>query len=139
MGRTGSWVGRRERVSKIWARGQAHDIPTDKSFRVRTTSHLFISFRVGECQGWGTDATGQEAVLSPCDQESDVVLEEDVCWGHLQLNSTKTVDGKSTFLHILAKSLSQHFPDTKYYLSALGRSSHFNNVKILSSYVTLLK
>ena len=35
--------------------------------------------------------------------------------------------------------LSQHFPDTKYYLSALGRSSHFNNVKILSSYVTLLK
>lgn len=31
--------------------------------------------------------------------------------GHLQLNSTKTVDGKSTFLHILAKSLSQHFPE----------------------------
>lgn len=30
---------------------------------------------------------------------------------HLQLNSTKTVDGKSTFLHILAKSLSQHFPE----------------------------
>lgn len=29
----------------------------------------------------------------------------------LQLNSTKTVDGKSTFLHILAKSLSQHFPE----------------------------
>ena len=40
-----------------------------------------------------------------------MVLEEDVCWGHLQLNSTKTVDGKSTFLHILAKSLSQHFPE----------------------------
>ena len=52
-----------------------------------------------------------EAGLSPCDQESDGVLEEDVCWGHLQLNSTKTVDGKSTFLHILAKSLSQHFPE----------------------------
>ncbi|KAI4551836.1 hypothetical protein MJT46_018088 [Ovis ammon polii x Ovis aries] len=52
-----------------------------------------------------------EAGLSPCDQESDVVLEEDVCGGHLQLNSTKTVDGKSTFLHILAKSLSQHFPE----------------------------
>ncbi|XP_069342037.1 delphilin isoform X1 [Eulemur rufifrons] len=28
-----------------------------------------------------------------------------------ELNSTKTVDGKSTFLHILAKSLSQHFPE----------------------------
>ena len=53
----------------------------------------------------------REAGLSPCDQESDVVLEEDVCGGHLQLNSTKTVDGKSTFLHILAKSLSQHFPE----------------------------
>lgn len=35
-----------------------------------------------------------------------------MCVGHhLQLNSTKTVDGKSTFLHILAKSLSQHFPE----------------------------
>ncbi|KAL8174912.1 UNVERIFIED_CONTAM: hypothetical protein K2H54_005557 [Gekko kuhli] len=29
----------------------------------------------------------------------------------LELNTTKTVDGKSTFLHILAKSLSQHFPE----------------------------
>lgn len=29
----------------------------------------------------------------------------------MQLNSTKTVDGKLTFLHILAKSLSQHFPE----------------------------
>ncbi|XP_049644148.1 delphilin [Suncus etruscus] len=28
-----------------------------------------------------------------------------------ELNSTKTADGKSTFLHILAKSLSQHFPE----------------------------
>ncbi|XP_029432104.1 delphilin isoform X2 [Rhinatrema bivittatum] len=28
-----------------------------------------------------------------------------------ELNSTKTVDGKLTFLHILAKSLSQHFPE----------------------------
>nr|XP_033818614.1 delphilin isoform X2 [Geotrypetes seraphini] len=28
-----------------------------------------------------------------------------------ELNSTKTVDGKSTFLHILAKSLSQHVPE----------------------------
>ncbi|XP_054991303.1 delphilin [Sorex araneus] len=28
-----------------------------------------------------------------------------------ELNSTKTVDGKSTFLHILAKSLNQHFPE----------------------------
>lgn len=28
-----------------------------------------------------------------------------------QLSTTKTVDGKSTFLHILIKSLSQHFPD----------------------------
>lgn len=35
-----------------------------------------------------------------------------ICGGRpLQLNSTKTVDGKSTFLHILAKSLSQHFPE----------------------------
>lgn len=29
----------------------------------------------------------------------------------MQLNSTKTVDGKSTFLHVLARSLSQHFPE----------------------------
>ncbi|ROL51716.1 Delphilin [Anabarilius grahami] len=29
----------------------------------------------------------------------------------LELNTTKTVDGKSTFLHILAKSLCQHFPE----------------------------
>ncbi|NXA61617.1 GRD2I protein, partial [Mohoua ochrocephala] len=28
-----------------------------------------------------------------------------------ELNTTKTIDGKSTFLHILAKSLSQHFPE----------------------------
>uniref|UniRef100_A0A672KDI3 Delphilin n=1 Tax=Sinocyclocheilus grahami TaxID=75366 RepID=A0A672KDI3_SINGR len=28
-----------------------------------------------------------------------------------ELNTTKTVDGKSTFLHILAKSLCQHFPE----------------------------
>ncbi|XP_062820768.1 delphilin [Anolis carolinensis] len=28
-----------------------------------------------------------------------------------ELNTTKTVDGKSTFLHILAKSLGQHFPE----------------------------
>ncbi|KAM9305949.1 delphilin [Gastrophryne carolinensis] len=28
-----------------------------------------------------------------------------------ELNTTKTVDGKFTFLHILAKSLSQHFPE----------------------------
>ncbi|XP_064172297.1 delphilin-like isoform X2 [Anguilla rostrata] len=28
-----------------------------------------------------------------------------------ELGTTKTVDGKSTFLHILVKSLSQHFPD----------------------------
>uniref|UniRef100_A0A3B3U5J6 Glutamate receptor, ionotropic, delta 2 (Grid2) interacting protein, b n=1 Tax=Poecilia latipinna TaxID=48699 RepID=A0A3B3U5J6_9TELE len=28
-----------------------------------------------------------------------------------ELSTTKTVDGKSTFLHILAKSLSQHFPE----------------------------
>uniref|UniRef100_A0A3Q2PTX7 Glutamate receptor, ionotropic, delta 2 (Grid2) interacting protein, b n=1 Tax=Fundulus heteroclitus TaxID=8078 RepID=A0A3Q2PTX7_FUNHE len=28
-----------------------------------------------------------------------------------ELSTTKTVDGKSTFLHILAKSLCQHFPD----------------------------
>lgn len=33
------------------------------------------------------------------------------CFALLQLNTTKTVDGKSTFLHILAKSLSQHFPE----------------------------
>lgn len=33
------------------------------------------------------------------------------CSALLQLNTTKTVDGKSTFLHILAKSLSQHFPE----------------------------
>lgn len=29
----------------------------------------------------------------------------------MQLSTTKTVDGKSTFLHILVKSLCQHFPD----------------------------
>lgn len=29
----------------------------------------------------------------------------------LQLSTTKTVDGKSTFLHILVKSLCQHFPE----------------------------
>lgn len=28
-----------------------------------------------------------------------------------QLSTTKTVDGKSTFLHILVKSLCHHFPD----------------------------
>lgn len=28
-----------------------------------------------------------------------------------KLSTTKTVDGKSTFLHILAKSLCQHFPE----------------------------
>ena len=28
-----------------------------------------------------------------------------------QLSTTKTVDGKSTFLHILAKSLCEHFPE----------------------------
>lgn len=28
-----------------------------------------------------------------------------------ELSTTKTVDGKSTFLHILAKSLGQHFPE----------------------------
>lgn len=38
-------------------------------------------------------------------------FKEHACWPPLQLNSTKTVDGKSTFLHILAKSLSQHFPE----------------------------
>ncbi|XP_065806060.1 LOW QUALITY PROTEIN: delphilin [Labrus bergylta] len=30
---------------------------------------------------------------------------------HDSLSTTKTVDGKSTFLHILAKSLCQHFPE----------------------------
>lgn len=50
--------------------------------------------------------------VGPRGEESDGVLEEDVRWGgHLQLNSTKTVDGKSTFLHVLARSLSQHFPE----------------------------
>lgn len=36
-----------------------------------------------------------------------------VIWSFLlaQLSTTKTVDGKSTFLHILAKSLCQHFPE----------------------------
>lgn len=36
-----------------------------------------------------------------------------VVWSFLlaQLSTTKTVDGKSTFLHILAKSLYQHFPE----------------------------
>lgn len=29
----------------------------------------------------------------------------------LKLSTTKTVDGKSTFLHILVKSLCQHFPE----------------------------
>lgn len=48
----------------------------------------------------------------------------------LQLSTTKTVDGKSTFLHILVKSLCQHFPDvldfskdlTMVPLAAKGRS-----------------
>lgn len=47
-----------------------------------------------------------------------------------QLSTTKTVDGKSTFLHILVKSLCQHFPDvldfskdlTMVPLAAKGRS-----------------
>lgn len=86
-----------------------------RASELRITSHQLMSFGVGEFWGPGTDATAQGKQggehLRPCDQESDGVLEEDICWGHLQLNSTKTVDGKSTFLHILAKSLSQHFPE----------------------------
>lgn len=46
-----------------------------------------------------------------CDQKSVGDFERVMCRHPLQLNSTKTVDGKSTFLHILAKSLSQHFPE----------------------------
>lgn len=52
----------------------------------------------------------------------------------VQLSTTKTVDGKSTFLHILVKSLCQHFPDvldfskdlTMVPLAAKGRCIHFN-------------
>ena len=33
------------------------------------------------------------------------------CYCLLKLSTTKTVDGKSTFLHVLAKSLCQHFPE----------------------------
>ncbi|KAI7797279.1 putative delphilin, partial [Triplophysa rosa] len=36
-----------------------------------------------------------------------------------ELNTTKTVDGKSTFLHILAKSLCQHFPELISFASDL--------------------
>ncbi|KAJ8283990.1 hypothetical protein COCON_G00028400 [Conger conger] len=32
-----------------------------------------------------------------------------------ELSTTKTVDGKSTFLHILAKSLGQHFPELLHF------------------------
>lgn len=50
----------------------------------------------------------------------------------VQLSTTKTVDGKSTFLHILVKSLCQHFPDvldfskdlTMVPLAAKGRYTH---------------
>lgn len=50
----------------------------------------------------------------------------------VQLSTTKTVDGKSTFLHILVKSLCQHFPDvldfskdlTMVPLAAKGRCIH---------------
>lgn len=50
----------------------------------------------------------------------------------VQLSTTKTVDGKSTFLHILVKSLCQHFPDvldfskdlTMVPLAAKGRYIH---------------
>lgn len=37
-----------------------------------------------------------------------------------ELNTTKTVDGKSTFLHILAKSLCQHFPELLNFVRDLG-------------------
>ncbi|XP_026078661.1 delphilin isoform X4 [Carassius auratus] len=37
-----------------------------------------------------------------------------------ELNTTKTVDGKSTFLHILAKSLCQHFPELLNFARDLG-------------------
>lgn len=54
----------------------------------------------------------------------------------LQLSTTKTVDGKSTFLHILVKSLCQHFPDvldfskdlTMVSLAAKGKTLSFKNI-----------
>lgn len=46
---------------------------------------------------------------STCDRTYVVVATSHSC--PLQLSTTKTVDGKSTFLHILVKSLCQHFPD----------------------------
>lgn len=41
--------------------------------------------------------------------QPDLLLVSLLC--RLQLSTTKTVDGKSTFLHILVKSLCHHFPD----------------------------
>ncbi|KAL7979052.1 hypothetical protein Chor_015076, partial [Crotalus horridus] len=41
-----------------------------------------------------------------------------------ELNTTKTVDGKSTFLHILAKSLSQHFPELLGFATDLPTVPH---------------
>ncbi|XP_061456278.1 delphilin [Rhineura floridana] len=41
-----------------------------------------------------------------------------------ELNTTKTVDGKSTFLHILAKSLSQHFPEVLGFAKDLPTVPH---------------
>lgn len=81
--------------------------------RPRRKEHSSGVLSVGTALRAGTEAGLREAGLGclvPCGQRADGP-EEGVCWGHSQLNSTKTVDGKLTFLHILAKSLSQHFPE----------------------------
>lgn len=63
----------------------------------------------------------------------------------LQLSTTKTVDGKSTFLHILVKSLCQHFPEvldfskdlTMVPLAAKGR--YFPSMSVLYLKIMCLK
>lgn len=72
-------------------------------------------FGVSECRGPGVEAAiwegRAESTWPPVIGNLKGSLRSLCAGGHLQLNSTKTVDGKSTFLHILAKSLSQHFPE----------------------------
>lgn len=63
--------------------------------------------KAGQAQQQG----GAPAYVVPGETHSPLHRDLLTCFALLQLNTTKTVDGKSTFLHILAKSLSQHFPE----------------------------
>lgn len=54
-----------------------------------------------------------------------------------ELSTTKTVDGKSTFLHILVKSLCQHFPevlDFKKELEMVPQAAKVNQRNIISDF-----